>query len=121
MIENKRQLQVANTIKNALADVFIKEGRNFYGSAFVTIYDVKITADLHICRIFVSVYGENKEEVLQQIERSSYEIKRSLVKRIKNKLRTMPQLEFHLDNTLDNVFKMDNIFNDLDIKKSEEE
>jgi len=121
MVESKRQLQVANTIKNALADVFTKEGPNFYGSAFVTIYDVKITSDLFICRIFLSVFGDNKEEVLLQIKSNHYEIKRSLVKRIKNKLRSMPQLEFYLDNTLDAVFKMDKVFDELDIPKESEE
>lgn len=121
MADTKRQLQVANTIKNALAEIFIKEGRNFYGNAFVTIYDVTITPDLFICRIYLSVFGDNKDEVLQQINSAHYEIKRSLVKRIKNKLRSMPQLEFYLDKTLDEVFKMDKVFNKLDIPGESEE
>lgn len=123
-MESKRQLQVANLIKQGLSDVFQREGPNFYGKAFVTIYDIKMTPDLLLARIYISVYNTDKQETLELIKSKHYNIKKSLVSRIKNKLRQMPELEFYLDDTLDEVFKMENILGGLDIKpedKSEEE
>jgi len=123
-MESKRQLQVANLIKQGLSDVFQREGPDYYGKAFVTIYDVKMTPDLLLARIYISVYNTDKQDTLDLIKSKYYNIKKSLVSRIKNKLRQMPELEFYLDDTLDEVFKMENILGSLDIKpeeKSEEE
>jgi len=118
-MESKRQLQVANLIKLGLSEVFSREGTYFYGSAFVTIYDVKMTPDLQIARVYLSIYNSDKQETLDSINTNHHLIKKSLVQRIRNKLRLMPQLEFYLDETLDEVFKMDALFEK--IKKERDE
>jgi len=112
-MESKRQQQVGNLIKQNLGVVFQREGSYFYGKAFVTIYDVKMTPDLYIARIYLSIYNSDKTDVLDQIKSNAYAIKKSLVSRIKNKLRSMPVLEFYVDETLDEVFKMDELFKKL--------
>ena len=120
-MESKRQLQVARIVKEALSEVFIKEGPNYYGSAFVTIYDVKMTPDLFLARIYLSIYNTDKQDTLDLINTSRYSIKAALVKRLRNKLRMMPELEFSLDETLDQVFKMENVFQKLKDTSTEEE
>lgn len=112
-MESKRQQQIGNLIKQNLGEVFQREGSYFYGKAFVTIYDVKMTPDLYIARIYLSVYNENKSDVLDMIKSNTHAIKKSLVRRIKNKMRSMPVLEFYVDETLDEVFKMDELFKKL--------
>lgn len=119
-MESKRQLQVANQIKLGLSEVFSREGTYFYGSAFVTIYDVKMTPDLQIARIYLSIYNADKQEVLDSINTNHHSIKKSLVRRIKNKFRLMPQLEFYLDQTLDEVFKMEALFDKIKQERAEE-
>ncbi len=113
-MESIKQQQTSRLIQQNLADVFSREGANFYGRAFVTISGVSVTPDLMTARIYLSVYNvAEKAEVLQQIEESAYDIKQSLYKRIRNKLRRMPTLEFFLDNSLDEVDKLDKIFKDI--------
>ena len=120
-MESKRQLQVANIIKQGLSDVFQREGPDFYGKAFVTIYDIKMTPDLQLARIYLSVYNTDKIETLALIKSKHYNIKKSLVSKIRNKMRQMPELEFYLDETLDEVFKMETLLGDIKPKDQSEE
>lgn len=117
-----RQLQVANTIKKSLGDVFIKYGRDFYGSAFVTITNVKVTADFQIARIYLSVYNvKDKQATIDRMSEQWYNIRRILGNYIKNKVRKVPELEFYLDDTLDEAVKMDAILDDLQEERAERE
>jgi len=120
-MESKRQQQVGNLIKQNLSEVFQREGSYFYGKAFVTIYEVKMTPDLYIARIYLSIYNTDKNETLEMIKSNAHAIKKSLVRRIKNKLRSMPVLEFYVDGTLDEVFKMDALFDKLKAEREERE
>lgn len=113
-----RQQQVASLIKRTLGDIFTKEGRNIYSNAFVTITQVRMTPDLSIARIYLSVYNvKEKQDVVTMITENEYGIRRLLGNRIRNKVRHVPDLEFYLDDTLDEVYKMDKLFDE--IKKDE--
>ena len=113
-MESIKQQQTSRLIQHNLAEIFTREGPSFYGRAFVTISGVIMTPDLMTARTYLSVYNvAEKEEVLKRIEESSFEIKQALYKRIRNKLRRMPELEFYLDGSLDEVDKLDKIFKDL--------
>jgi len=112
---SKRQLQVAKIIQQNMGEVFQREGRNIFGRAMVTVTSVWVSPDLGIARIYLSVFNaENKKGVLAMIEQNSYTVKKELVRRIRNKMRKMPELEFFLDETLDEVFKMETLFANLD-------
>lgn len=74
-MESKRQQQVGNLIKQNLSEVFQREGSYFYGKAFVTIYEVKMTPDLYIARIYLSIYNTDKTETLEMIKSNAHAIK----------------------------------------------
>jgi ribosome-binding factor A len=48
--------------------------------------------------------------VLKKIEDRAWEVKKELAARVKNQLRRIPELRFFPDDTLDHVFKMEEIF-----------
>ena len=60
---------------------------------------------------------ENEQAALKKIETQSWEIKRELTNRVKNQLRRMPVLKFYLDDTLDHVFKMEELFKQINEDK----
>ena len=60
---------------------------------------------------------QNKESTLQKIKDNAWEIKKELATRVRHQLRSIPQLEFFIDDTLDYVFKMEEL---LDKIKKEE-
>lgn len=111
MEEGKRQRQVAGVLLEELNDVFRRLGFNMMYGGMVSISNVKVTPDLLEARIYVSFYKVSDEKAaMKKIDERSWEIKKELSDRVKHQLRRMPVLHFFLDDTLDQVFKMEDLF-----------
>ncbi|MBA2747123.1 MAG: 30S ribosome-binding factor RbfA [Flavisolibacter sp.] len=119
MQENKRQKQIAGLLSQELAGILQYLGLNIVEGGMVSISSVKITPDLLEARIYLSIYNAADRNVaLKKIEERSWEIKKELAARVKHQLRRIPELKIFLDDTLDQVFKMEELFKQ--IKKDEE-
>lgn len=119
MKEGKRQKQIAGLIQEELNAIFQRLGLNMMRGAMVSISSVKMTPDLLEARIYLSVFNAtDNEEVLKTIQDRAWEIKKELATRVKSQLRRIPELKIFLDDTLDQVFKMEDLFKQ--IKKDEE-
>ena len=118
MEEGKRQKQVAGVIHEELTTIFTKLSLNIIDGGLVSIASVKITPDLLEARIYLSVFqAKNNSAVLQKIEDRAHEIKRELASRVKHQLRRIPEIKYFLDDTLDHVFKMEELFKKIDEEK----
>lgn len=118
MEEGKRQKQVAGVIHEELTTIFTKLSLNIVDGGLVSIASVKITPDLLEARIYLSVFqAKNNSAVLQKIEDRAHEIKRELASRVKHQLRRIPEIKYFLDDTLDHVFKMEELFKKIDEEK----
>jgi len=114
MEEGKRQKQVAAVLSEELNDIFRRLNLNMIDGGMISISSVKITPDLLEARIYVSMYKvQDEKAALKKIESQSWEIKKELTVRVKNQLRRMPVLKFYLDDTLDHVFKMEELFKQI--------
>ena len=119
MQEGKRQKQVAGLIQEEMNAIFQKMSLAMIDGGMVSIADVKVTPDLLEARIYLSLFQvKDRAATMQKIEDKSWEIKRELTSRIAKQLRRMPELKFFLDDTLDHVFKIEEILKN--IKKGEE-
>jgi len=111
MQEGKRQKQVGSLLNEEINLVFQRLGLNMIDGGMVSISSVKLTPDLLEARIYLSFFQvKDAKETLQKIEERSWEIKRELTSRVAKQLRRMPILKFFHDETLDYVFKMDELF-----------
>ena len=120
MIEGKRQKQVALEIAKELNDIFLKFGINMQDGGMVSISSVKITPDLYEARIYLSFFQvKDADAVLEKIKARSSEIRGELGNRMRHQLRSIPQLTFYLDDTLDYVFKIEKLLDDLKKDQSE--
>lgn len=98
--------------------IFQRLGLNMVDGGMVSISSVKVTPDLLEARIYLSVFNAaDSKSVLKKIEDRAWEIKKELAARVRNQLRRIPELKFFLDDTLDHVFKMEELFKQ--IKKDE--
>ncbi len=114
MEEGKRQRQVAGVIQQEMDDIFRRLGLNMIYGGMVSISSVKITPDLLEARIYLSLFKVTDEKAaMKKIEDKAWEIKRELTARVKNQLRRMPVLQFYQDDTLEHVFKMEELFKTL--------
>ena len=102
-----------------LNDIFQRLGLTMLDGGMVSISGVKITPDLFDARIYLSFFKVNDAvTALQMIKDKSFEIKKELTSRVRHQLRSMPQLSFYIDDTLDYVDKIEKLFKDI---KSEED
>jgi ribosome-binding factor A len=113
--QNRRQKKVGSMLQQELAGLFQRNGSSWYGPrAFVTISGVWMSPDLHTARFYLSVFNvENKEAILESINQKSWDIRQRLGRNVRHQLRKVPELEFFLDESLDNVFHMEEVFKDL--------
>jgi ribosome-binding factor A len=121
MEESKRQKQIAAVIQKEMSDIFQREGLNVIRNSMISISKVKVTPDLMEARIYLSFFQiEDPEKMLQQIKARDWELRKHLAARIKNQVRKIPVIQYYLDDTLDYVFKMEEVFKNLHIPKEEE-
>lgn len=114
MQEGKRQKQVAGLIQEDINTIFQRLSLNIIDGGMVSISSVKITPDLLEARIYFSVYNaKDNKAVLKKIEERAWEIKKELAARIKHQLRRIPELKFFLDDTLDHVFRMEELLKQI--------
>jgi ribosome-binding factor A len=111
MEESKRQKQVAGVIQEEMNDIFLRMGLNMSSGGMVSIAAVKVTPDLLEARVYLSLFQvKDAEAVIVKIEERKGELRRQLGERVKQQLRRVPELRFFKDDTLDHVFKMEEIF-----------
>ena len=117
MQENKRQKQIAGLLNEELSGIFQRLGLNMMEGGMVSISSVKITPDLLEARVYISIFQADANLAMKRIEERKWEVKKELAVKIKQQLRRVPELKFFLDDTLDNVFRMEELFKE--IKKEE--
>ena len=114
MTEGKRQRQVAGVLQEALNDIFQRLSLGMMQGGMVSISSVKVTPDLLEARIYISLFQvADPEQGMKTIESRAWEIKKELSHRVKHQLRRIPVLHFYRDDTLDYVFKMEEIFKNI--------
>ena len=120
MQEGKRQKQVAGLIQEEINKSFQRMGLGTVDGGMVSISSVKITPDLLEARIYLSIFNaRDNQAVLKKIGDRAWEVKKELAAQVKHQLRRIPELRFYIDDTLDQVFKMEELFRQ--IKKQEGE
>lgn len=122
MQEGKRQKQIAGLLNEELNAIFQRLGLTMINGGMVSIVTVKVTPDLLEARIYLSLFQTgDPQATLKKIEERAWEIKKELTARVAKQLRRMPELKFYLDDTLDHVFKMEDLFKKINDDKKEEE
>ncbi len=122
MTEGKRQRQVAGVIQEEMNDIFRRLDLHMLQGGMVSISGVKVTPDLLEARIYISLYKVNDAAAaMKKINDRSPEIKRELADRVKHQLRRIPVLHFYQDDTLDHVFRMEELFKQLHEEKGTED
>ena len=110
-----RQKQVEELIRRNFGIVLQEEGSYVYGpEPLVTVTQVKVSPDFGLAKIYLSVYNtENKQAVILEMEEAQTRLRQSLAHRVKRHMRKIPQVNFYLDDTLDEMYRLNNLFGKL--------
>ncbi len=119
MKETIKQRQVASMVQKEFSTVLHNEGSYIYGDALVTVTRVRMSSDLGIAYIYLSVYNAPyKQEIIKMLWESLTRLRGELGKRIRKQVRRIPQIKFFIDDTLDEIEHLDHLFQELDSEES---
>jgi ribosome-binding factor A len=119
MEESKRQKQVAQLVLEEMSDIFQREGMNIVDGGMVSISKVMVTPDLLEARIYISFFQvKDPAELLHKIKERGSEWRNLLGRRVRNQLRRVPELHFFTDDTLEHVFRMEELFKKINEERT---
>lgn len=108
-------------LQKELSGLFLGIARNYPG-VMISVTNVRITPDLSIAKVYLSVFpGEKAEETLTQIREHTKTIRYELGVKVRHQLRVVPELAFYLDDTLDYLENIDRLLHKTSTDSSLEE
>lgn len=107
-----RTARVAQLIKQQISDTLTRDIET-EGFGLLTVTEVMVTPDLRIAKVYVSHFqsGKDDDAVLAFLEENSREIRMAVGKSIR--LKFTPELRFYIDQTLDKVERLDELFRQI--------
>lgn len=97
-----RQLKVGRELQKHLAEIIRAKGMAAFGGAMVTVSEVRVSPDLSVAKVFVSIFPSDKQAaVMQMLEENNRALRGELGHVVAKQLRIVPELIFLLDTTLD--------------------
>jgi ribosome-binding factor A len=121
MNESKRQQKFSRLLQKDLSDIIHRDKMGIFGSAFVTVASVSVSPDLGVARIYLSMFMQNKEQMLDKINQHKSEIRRELGNKIGKQVRIIPELYFYIDELEERAARIDKIIDDLNIPPADED
>ena len=111
-MDNNRLQRINRLIQKELGDLLLIEARKMPG-VIISVSSVRVTADLSIAHAYLSVFPSNRsKELVDNINENVKAVRYDLGKRMRNQLRIIPELNFHVDDSLDYMENIDNILKD---------
>lgn len=107
-MENTRQQKIAKQIQKDVADIFQKEGAAIVRGLLVTVTAVRVSPDFGYAKIYVSIFPfERSQELMKELEQNNWFVRRALGQRIRNQLKSVPEIQFFLDDSLEYIEQID--------------
>lgn len=103
-MDSSRLQKVARLIQKDMGSIFREEAKNLFCGAMITPTRVRVSADLSIAKVYVSIFaigGVKSEEVFALIEKNKILLRMKLAALERHQLRIIPDLNFFVDDSLD--------------------
>lgn len=111
-METTRQKKVGRLVQKKLAEYFRKETRNRFGGNMITVTVVRMSPDLMLAKVYLSIFpSEKQDEVMDIINSTSGEIRYYLGKKIGKQTKNIPELSYFVDDSLDYIERIDDLIN----------
>lgn len=111
-MESNRLQKINRLIQKELGDIFLLEAKKMPG-VLISVSTVRVSADLGIAHAYLSVFpSEKAEELVENINGNVKTVRYDLGKRLRNQLRVIPELVFHVDDSLDYIENIDRLLKD---------
>ncbi|MFP4021937.1 MAG: 30S ribosome-binding factor RbfA [Halanaerobium sp.] len=119
---NKRAVRVGELLKEEISQIVLREMKD-PRIGFVSVTDVEVSGDLRHAKVFISVYGtdKEKEETLEGLQQAQGFVRKLVGERVK--IHHTPEIIFRYDDSIENGVHISEIIKDLkesgEIKESD--
>ncbi|MDR3706191.1 MAG: 30S ribosome-binding factor RbfA [Paludibacteraceae bacterium] len=108
-METTRQQKIGRLLQKEMSDIFLQYARDYQG-VLITVMSVNVSSDLSIAHINLSVFPSEKgSEILKGVKESTKTLRFELGNKVRHQLRIIPELVFHIDDTLDYLDRIDEL------------
>ncbi len=111
-MESNRQQKINRLIQKELSEIFLLDTKKMHG-VFISVTNVRVSPDLGLAHAYLSIFPTEKaEELIRNINENVKAVRYDLGKRVGKQLRIVPELTFHLDDSLDYIENIDRLLKD---------
>lgn len=108
-MESTRQAKISRLLQKELSEIFRQQTAKTRG-VIVSVSTVRVSPDLSIARIYLSVFPSDKgQEMIDNINASQKSVRYELASKVRFQLRKVPELHFYLDDSLDYIANIDSL------------
>ncbi|MBR5676812.1 MAG: 30S ribosome-binding factor RbfA [Paludibacteraceae bacterium] len=108
-MESTRQHKIARLIQKDMSDILLRYARTLHGT-LIAISEVRVTPDFSLAHIYLSIFPQDKvETTMQLIEENKHRFRGELGSLERHQLRIIPEIVFHLDDTIDRMERIDEL------------
>lgn len=103
-METTRQSKVAKQIQKDISDIFTKEAADIVRGVMISVTSVQMSPDLGYAKVHASIFPFDKSGVIMEaVKENEWRIRKALSTRLRNQLKSMPELSFFLDDSLEYI------------------
>ena len=109
IMESTRQHKVARLIQKDLSDILLRYARTAHG-VLISVSEVRVSPDLAMAHVYLSVFPQDRvAQTMAWIEENTHKLRGELGTLERHQLRVIPELMFHLDETIDRMERIDEL------------
>ena len=107
---NTRQQKIAKQIQKDIAEIIQREYSASLRGTLVTVTTVRVSVDLAYAKIYVSVFPfDRAKATLDYLDEQNRAIRGALGNRMRNQVKSIPELQFFIDDSLEYIENIDNL------------
>lgn len=108
-MESTRQHKIARLIQKDLSDIFLRYARTL-GGTLISVSEVRVSLDLAIAHVYLSIFPQDKvAATMEKIEENKGKFRGEMGTLERHQLRIIPELNFHIDETIDRMERIDEL------------
>ncbi|MFN8352322.1 MAG: 30S ribosome-binding factor RbfA [Flavobacteriales bacterium] len=109
-MDSLRQNKVNSLLQKEVAGILQEEGRRLLPGGLITVTGVRVSPDLGVAKVYVSLFPvKDKAAALERIRDDAHHLRGVLGRRVGRQMRVIPELIFHLDDSLDKQEEIDKL------------
>ena len=108
-MESTRQHKIARLIQKDMSDILLRYARTLSGT-LISVSEVRVTPDFSLAHIYLSIFPQDKVvQTMALIEENAHRFRGELGTLERHQLRIIPEIVFHLDETIDRMERIDEL------------